>query len=99
MAWAIFATFFSFDVGFVRISWESITRPEAPYYFRVLGIVTIVMLVGAIVLSLHRGLKMWRADSWETGHRTIGGVELKFEAAVVLGLGMTVFFFVARGIY
>jgi hypothetical protein len=37
------------------------------------------------------------ADEWETGHRTVYGAELKMEAAVVIGLGITVFFFIAQG--
>ena len=97
MTWAIASTFFTFDVGLLRKSWEVIVRPGAPLHFRLLGMVTIVTFVGVIVLSLNRGIKMWRADSWETGDRSISGAELKIEATVVMGLGVTVFFFAARG--
>lgn len=99
MAVAIVSTFYTFDVGFLRISWEVVFRPGAPIHFRLLGSVTIITFVGGIILSLQRGLKMWRADSWKTGRRTIEGIELKLEAAVILGLGITVFFFVARGFF
>jgi hypothetical protein len=98
MTWAIVSTFFTFDVGFLVRSWEVIVRPGAPLHFRLLGLVTVVTFVGVIVLSLHRGIKMWRADSWKTGDRSISGAELKFDAAVVIGLGVTVFFIVARGL-
>ena len=85
MAWAIVATFLSFDIGFIKKSWEVIARPEAPISFRLLGLMTIALIIGVVVMCLHRGLKMWRADEWETGHRTVYGVELKMEAAVVIG--------------
>jgi hypothetical protein len=97
MAWAIVSTFFSFDFGFINRSWEVIVRPEAPMQLRMLGLMTIVLFISVIVLCIHRGLKMWRADEWETGHRTVYGAELKMEAAVVFGLGITVFFFIAQG--
>lgn len=97
MAWAVVSTFLSFDTGFINRSWEVVVRPEAPFAFRLLGLMTIALIVGVIVMCLHRGFKMWRANEWETGHRTVYGVELKLEAAVVIGLGVTVFFFVARG--
>jgi hypothetical protein len=99
MVLAIISTFYTFDVGFLRKSLEVIFRPGAPLHFRLLGSVTVVTFVGVIILSLLRGLKMWRADSWKTGRRTIEGVELKFEAAVIIGLGVTVFFFAARGLF
>lgn len=98
MAWAVVSTFLSFDIGLINKSWEVIVRPEAPMQFRILGLMTITLIIGVIVMCLHRGLRMWRAEEWETGHRTVYGAELKLEAAVVIGLGVTVFFFVARGV-
>jgi len=97
MVWAIVSTFYSFDVGFISKSWEVIVRPEAPMQFRLLGLMTIALFIGVIVLCVHRGVKMWRADEWDTGHRTVYGAELKLEAAVIIGLGITVFFFIAQG--
>jgi len=97
MAWAIVFTFLSFDIGFIEKSWEVIVRSDSTIALRILGLMTIALFIGVVVMCLHRGVKMWRADEWETGHRKVYGVELKLEAAVVIGLGITVFFFVARG--
>lgn len=99
MLWAIVSTFLTFDVGFIRVSWQVLESPESPLHLRALGLITIVMFASIIFLTLWRGLKMWRAESWETGHRTVYGLELKLEAAVVFGLGLTVFFFIARGLF
>lgn len=98
MAWAVWWTFSSFNIGFIEESWAVITRPEAPMHFRLLGIVTIAMFCGVILLCLRRGLKMWRAEKWDSGRRVVYGLELKLEAAVVAGLGVTVFFFVVGGL-
>lgn len=65
MAWVIVSTFFAFDIGFIKRSWEVIVRPEAPMQFRVLGLLTITLVIGVIVLCVFRGLKMWRADEWK----------------------------------
>lgn len=99
MLWAIVSTFLTFDVGFIRVSWQVLESPESPLHFRALGLMTILMFTSIIVLTAWRGLRMWRAQSWETGHRTIYGLELKLEATVVFGLGLTVFFFIARGLF
>ena len=94
MVWAIWWSITSFDIGFLEKSWEVIARPEAPIHFRLLGVVTITMFGVVIFLCLRRGLKMWRAKEWDTGRRIVYGLELRLEAAVVAGLGVTVFFFV-----
>lgn len=98
MACAIVSSFYRVELQFIQQSWTTLSAQDSPVHFRALGIFAILMFGGIIVLSLYRGQKMWRAASWETGDRTIRGLELKLEAAVVLGLGLTVFCFVGRGI-
>lgn len=99
MLCAIVSTFLTFDVGFMRVSWQVLASPGSPFHFKALGLMTIIMFTSIIFLSAWRGARMWRAKTWETGHRSVYGLELKLEAAVVMGLGLTVFFFIAGGLF
>lgn len=83
----IVATCFSLDAGFLRHAIESHKYPW--WILAPLGLAAMLAILVSI-LALYRGVKKWRARSWLKDGRVMTGVELKFEAAVFIGLGFTV---------
>ena len=97
MASFIVATFYSFDSKFIIRGFITSTEMGAPFVtaFIVVGVV----LLSCVIMSFYRGLQMWRAENWKAGERKISGVELKIEAAVIIGLGVTLAFLLIRGLF
>lgn len=89
----IVATFFSLDAGFLR---HAIENHNFPWWVLALLALAAILVILVSILALYRGVNMWRARSWLKDGRAITGVELKFEAAVFIGLGITVSYLFLR---
>lgn len=89
----IIATFFSLDAGFLR---HAIENHNYPWWILALLALAAILVILVSILALYRGATMWRARSWLKDGRVITGVELKFEAAVFIGLGITVSYMFLR---
>jgi hypothetical protein len=97
MAAFIVATFYSFESKFIERGF--IASADMGTLFLIAYIVLSIVLVSCVIMAFYRGSQMWRAESWKTGERTLSGVELKMEAAVIIGLGITLAFFLIRGLF
>lgn len=95
MLLVIVATFFSFDAGFVR---QIIDSQDISWPILALCAVVAIAVFLASMFALYRGVNLWRADSWLKDDRVITGAELKLEAAVMIGLGITVAYIFFRGL-
>jgi len=90
-------TLFSFDDAFILRGFKAVSRLGIAFQ---LGYVAAnVLLVAVVLLAFYGGARMWRAESWQSGDRTISGMELKMEAAVPIGLGFTLVFVLVRGFF
>lgn len=98
MTLVIIFTFFSFDDGFLRRGFDSTTSSGLPAVIRFAFLILALVFLTGVAFLFYRGAKMWRSDYWVSGDRAISGTELKMEAAVILGLGITVTVFVVRGL-
>lgn len=96
MAAFIVSTFYSFENKYIERGF--IVSADMGTLFLIAYIAVGIVLVSCVIMAFYRGAQMWRAESWKTGERTLSGVELKMEAAVIIGLGITVSLFLIRGL-
>ena len=89
----IVATFFSLDAGSLR---HAIENHNYPWWILTLLALTAILVTHVPIWALYRGVKMWRARSWLKDGRVITGAQLKFEAAVFIGLGITILYVFLR---
>ena len=89
------SSFYSFDAGFFRRMSGSLSNSWIALAVTIF-LAAFFLLIAAFIF--YRGLKMWRAESWSKDGRDITGAELRFEAAVFIGLGVTIAFISLRGL-
>ena len=91
----VVSTFYSFDAGFFRRMSGSLANS---WIALAITVFLVALVFSMATLTLYRGFKMWRAESWLKDGREITGTELRFEAAVIIGLGITIAFIFFRGL-
>jgi hypothetical protein len=92
-----FAMFLSFENNLIERGY--IASSAMGTIFVVAYIAVGLLLVSCVFIAFYRGLRMWCADTWESGDRILSGVELKMEVAVIIGLGITLASFLVRGLF
>ena len=97
MAAFVIAMFFSFEDDLIERGLTASYAMGIQFLMAYIAVNSLLAL--CVFIAIRRGFRMWRAETWKSGERILSGVELKMEAAVMIGLGITLASFLIRGLF